>query len=340
MRNRVWHVMRSKASMGAILALSFLILLPTEGVNAQGVGSTRGLPSSSGGVHTIKGRVFFPDDKTADRHVKVRLESANTFGGLTTVTDDSGQFIFTRLEPGPYTVVVDGGKAFEIAREQVSIDREASPGGRVVDVPIYLKLKSATSISNVPKPALDLYNKAQAAIKSGDGKKAVEHLKGAVAAYPNFPAALDELGVQQLKLGQIDAAVEALESAVKIAPLDFLPRLHYGIALLNQKKFPEAEVQLRDALSKNQNSSVAHMYLGMALMHQKKLEDAQKELEVAVSTNSNDVAMAHRYLGGLYWGNRDYKRAADELEAYLKLAPNAADAEKTRQSIKELRTKQ
>jgi regulator of sirC expression with transglutaminase-like and TPR domain len=69
------------------------------------------------------------------------------------------------------------------------------------------------------------------------------------------------------------------------------------------------------------------------------MEEAQKEFEAAVSSNSSEVAAAHRYLGGIYWGNRDYKRAADELEAYLKLSPNAPDAEKTKQAIKELRSK-
>jgi regulator of sirC expression with transglutaminase-like and TPR domain len=82
------------------------------------------------------------------------------------------------------------------------------------------------------------------------------------------------------------------------------------------------------------------MYLGIALMSQKKLDEAKPELERAVSTNSSEVAMAHRYLGGLYWGERDYKRAADELEAYLKLVPKAADAEKTKAAIKDLRSKQ
>jgi regulator of sirC expression with transglutaminase-like and TPR domain len=52
------------------------------------------------------------------------------------------------------------------------------------------------------------------------------------------------------------------------------------------------------------------------------------------------VAVAHKYLGGIYWGLRDYKRAANELETYLKLVPKAADAERTRAAIKDLRTKE
>lgn len=336
-----WRVIPSHQSLFRVLAAVILMTFPLVVVRAQGVGSSRGLPSSSGGFHTIKGRVYFPDDRLADRHVKVRLESANTFGALSTVTDENGQFRFNRLEAGPYTVVVDADKAYETAREVVNIDREASPGGRIIDVPIYLKLKSTTDAAfAVPKSALNLYKKAQDSIQSGDGKTAIEHLKGAVAIYANFVQAFNELGVQYLKFGQIDEAADALKSAVKLAPGDFQPRLNYGIALLNQKKFAESEEQLRAALKKNATAPTAHMYLGMALMNQKKLEEAQKELEIAISSNSSEVRVAHKYLGGIYWGMRDYKRAADELETYLKLMPKAGDAERTRAAIKDLRSKQ
>jgi tetratricopeptide (TPR) repeat protein len=68
--------------------------------------------------------------------------------------------------------------------------------------------------------------------------------------------------------------------------------------------------------------------------------EAEKELLRAVSFGSPDLSIAHYYLGGIYWGKRDYKKAADELETYLKLSPNAPDAEKTRATIRELRAKQ
>jgi tetratricopeptide (TPR) repeat protein len=94
------------------------------------------------------------------------------------------------------------------------------------------------------------------------------------------------------------------------------------------------------ALAKNEAAPTAHMYLGIALMNLKRLDEAEKELLVAVNSKSNEIAPAHRYLGGIYWGMRDYKRAADELETYLKLMPNAADADRTKAAIKDLRSKQ
>jgi Tfp pilus assembly protein PilF len=145
--------------------------------------------------------------------------------------------------------------------------------------------------------------------------------------------------VQYLKLGQLDNAVDALKQAVKLAPEDFLPRLNYGIALLNQKKFNDSEEQLRIALSKNSSAPTAHMYLGIVLAVQRKLDEGQKELDLAVASNSSEVYLAHRYLAGIHLERKDFSRAADELESYLKLVPKAHDAEVLQQKIKELRNR-
>ncbi|HUE81060.1 MAG TPA: tetratricopeptide repeat protein [Pyrinomonadaceae bacterium] len=128
-------------------------------------------------------------------------------------------------------------------------------------------------------------------------------------------------------------------SGRKIAPDDFEVRLYLGIALLNLKRFVESEEQIRAALEKNQSAPTAHMYLGLALLSQNRLNEAQKELEESAGSKSLDVGLAHKYLGGIYWAQRDYKRAADELETYLRLMPKAADAEKTRVAIKDLRSR-
>ena len=334
-------MLRIKVS-GCVIGAFVMVIATLASAQAQGVGSSRGLRSTSGGIHTIKGRVFFPDDRPTETRVRVRLEGANTFGAPSAVTDADGQFVFNGLEAGPYAVVIDGDKLFEPVREAISIEREASPGARTINVPIYLKYRPTANpaFASVPAPALDLYSKGLESARKGDQKKAVEQLRAAITAFPNFAQAHNELGVQYLKAGDVNNAVNSLETAVRLAPTDFQSRLNLGIALLNQKKFAESEQQLAEALKQSPSSSLAHMYLGMALMNQKKLEEAQKELETAVSSNSSEVGVAHKYLGGIYWGMRDYKRAADELETYLKLVPKAPDAERTRAAIKDLRSKQ
>ena len=339
-----------------ILSLVILLLLlalatrhPALAQSGGGVDQT-----GTGGRHTIQGRIYFPSGRRTDTRVQVKLETFNS-GELSVFSDPNGSFVFNGLEPGSYTVVIDAGVDYEVARERVYIDTDGSnsrrgvvlpPVSRIHTVQISLQLKNEgaakaavinAALAAVPDNARELYRKAMDSLQSGDSAKAIEQLKAAVASYPQFPIALNELGVQYLKLGQLDKASESLKLAVKFAPEDFLPRLNYGICLLNQRLFAESEDQLRTALTKNSTAPTAHMYLGIALAIQRKLDDGQKELEVALASTSSEVALAHRYLAGIFLERRENKRAADELETYLKLVPKAPDAAILQRKIKELR---
>src|SRR5215510_6725891 len=217
-------------------------------VKAQAPGSNRGL-ASSGGSNMIQGRVHFPSGQAASgKTIKVSLESVSAFGSMSTVADQDGVFRFTSLEAGDYTIVVDAGNEYEKAREPVSIYREASPGGRSVQVAIqlYAKVDSSNPLfANVPEKAPNLYQKGSAAARKGDAKAAVESLSAAVAAYANFPTALSELGSQYLILKQYDKAGAAFEQLVKLKPQDVTAHLNLGIVAYNEKKMDEAEAHLR-----------------------------------------------------------------------------------------------
>src|SRR5206468_3071157 len=69
------------------------------------------------------------------------------------------------------------------------------------------------ALAEVPEQARTLYEKALDLAKTGDSAaRAIENLKTAISLYPKFPLALNELGVQYLKLGQANRAVEPLRS--------------------------------------------------------------------------------------------------------------------------------
>ena len=336
---------------GYALMLAVLVSSVSFSARAQGVGSSRGL-SSGDGNHTIQGRVYFPGGQSNGKALKIILETNNSMGGSSTVTDLDGTFRFNNLRPGTYAVVVDGGKEYEAVREPVNID----PGGAgpVSQVNIQLRPKidaSNPSFAGVPQNALDFYQKGTAAAQKGNTKSAVEFLGKAVGAYPNFSAALSDLGVQYMKLGQMDKAAETLEALLKLKPNDATAHLDLGIALYNQstalysekkpdeaaQKADQAVTQLQEALQLKSPGPTAHYYLGMSLIKLKKFDDAQKELELAISNGGENLAQAHRYLGGLYQRAQKNKEAADELEKYLKLDPKAPDADHIKEIIKTLR---
>jgi Flp pilus assembly protein TadD len=327
---------------------ALLIAFCADASRAQigGIDSDPGDPGT-GGRNTIQGNVFFANGRRADRRVKVRLRSIT--GDQFTMSDDNGAFSFRRLQGGSYTIIVDAGSEFEIAYETVDIidpPRRRGDSGQLQTVQITLSAKQNAvrpagtvdaSTAGVPEPARALYKEALEVAQSGDSKKAIGMLEEALKIYPNYMSALNELGLQYMKIKKLDKAEESLRQAVKIAPDAFLPRLNYGILLLQKKDYVAAATELQRAAQKDNASAAVHFHLGRAFVNMAIYNKAEKELQQALSLGGQDMAEAHRYLGAIYIEMRDSGRAADSLEKYLSFAPKAKDADKIREIIKQLR---
>lgn len=332
--------------------LCVLVLLTAcVAVSAQlpgGVGSTRGLPESSGS-NTIQGRVYFPEGRAPDRRFRVTLES-NEESSKSTQTDADGGFRFTGLKSGSFTVVVEGGKDYENAREIVYLEG----GLRNTNVPIHLKSKADTAaLARIPSPARDSYTKAMDALGKGDSKKAVEFLSNAVKLYPDFPQAVTELGRQYLLLNQMGRAAETYRALVTLKKDDPSAHFNLGLALYNvslglqsekkteeaNQRLAEAEQALRQSLALKMQGPNPHYYLGLTLIRFRKYDEAQKEMELAIANGGETLPLAHKYLGGLYISAKRNKEAAEHLEKYLQLEPKAKDAEQIKNTIKDLRAK-
>src|SRR5437868_3037289 len=313
-------------------------------------------PTGTGGQHSIHGRIYYPSGRRSDKRVMVKLETYNS-GELSVMSDANGSFTFTGLIPGNYIVALYAGDEYEPVREPVYIDSEGNtsrigikmpivPRSYTVQIALQLKHGDASkrgvfeaALASVPEAARDHYLQALQQLKLGDNKKAVEELNAAISGYDNFPLALNLLGVLYLRSGLANKAAQVFEKSTRLTPQDFPARLHYGIALLNLRRYSDAEKEFRIALGINNSIATAHMYLGITLAVQRKLEEGERELQTAINSKSAEVALAHRYLGGIFLERRDYKHAAEELETYLKLAPNATDASVLQQTIKDLHSK-
>src|SRR5688572_23777999 len=304
----------------------------------------------TGGRYVIQGTLVFPSGTRVDRPVKVRL-STPMRGEISTMTDTNGRFLFRRLSPGNYTIVIDGGESYENVTEQTNIiqaGRSIGSTEEIIPIMIRLKPKAGESmrpevvhaeLANVPKPAVDLYNSALKLAQEGKNKAAVEKLNQAISAHPNFMLAFNELGVQYQKVNELEKANEALQSALKISPASFTPLVNHGIVLVRLKKYAEAEVDLRAALKENDQSAIAHFYLGRALAYLGAFDEAEKELNTAITLGGEQMKEAHRYLGAIYHARGDTARAIAQLETYLKVAPKAEDADAVRQLIRQLKEK-
>ena len=291
----------------------------------------------------IQGRIYFPTGQSVTgKTIKISLESVSAFGSMSTVADQDGTFSFRNLVNGGYTVVVDAGSEYEKMREPVTFDPNG--GGRTVQVNIQLHPRIDSSnplFAGVPEKALVLYQKGSTAAKKGDPKAAIESLNGAVTAHPNFPIALSELGTQYMLLKDMDKASETFEGLLKLKPNDVSAHLNLGIIAFNKKKFDDAGSHLRKAIELKSPGPTAHYYLGLTLISTRKFADAETEFQAAITNGGENLAVAHKYLGGLYMNNPDKKQdAINELEKYVTLDPKASDVERIKNTIKELKNKQ
>jgi tetratricopeptide (TPR) repeat protein len=327
-----------------LIFLTVILTAATSFSQTSGLDPDIGNPGLNG-QSIIQGRIFYPSGTPLDRRVRVRVRSVRG-GPSSTTSDDNGAFTLVRLPQGTYDLTVDAGPEFEAANESVEIRTD----GQTAYVQFQLKLKAAlpgnppgvinAALAAIPKPAQDLYQQALASSQSGDHKKAVDQLKKALAVAPEFVLALNELGMQYLKLNDLARASESLQQAVKLLPDAFVPRLNYGLVLLQQKKYSEAEAELHAANTRNDKSAPAHEYLGRALIGLQRLDEAEKELQQSVALGGEQAVNAHRYLGALYMQRGEDARAIVELQEYLRLQPKVKDADQIKQILKDLGAKE
>src|SRR5262249_26034411 len=195
---------------------------------------------------SISGRVVLPSGRSLDSNVKIVL--SNTQSPLDTLyTDKHGEFRFMNMREGIYYIeVVGDSKFYEPVSKEVPVPRGAN-----VNVTIFLQEKTVMSFKRpgtalvsavdfnqrAPDQARKEYERASQLIGKGDFLKAIEHLKQAIDIYPDYLMARNDLGVQYLKLKQLEPAAEQFELILEREPKDFGSRLNLGLVLMEQKRY-------------------------------------------------------------------------------------------------------
>lgn len=302
----------------------------------------------TGGKNTIQGNIYYENGRRLDRRVKVRLRGLYTDNFM--MSDDTGTFTFRRLVGGTYSVTIDAGGEFETVTENVDVidatGRRRGDPGQTYTLQMMLRPKQAVarpvgtvdaSAGSVPEPVRKLYKEALNSIQDGDSKKAIEQLNDALKLSPTFVPALNELGLQYMRLKDYDKAEAALRKGIELMPEAFTLQLNFGILMLQKKDYTSAAGALERAVQKDNSSAAAHFHLGKALVNMAAYNKAEKELLQAISIGGENTVEAHRYLGAVYIETHNNARAVEQLEQYLSLAPKAKDADKIRQIVSQLR---
>ncbi len=197
---------------------------------------------------------------------------------------------------------------------------------------------SVTSL-NAPKDARSAYKKASAQIRRHKLDEAKKELEKAVKLYPRYAAAWTDLGWILEQQNSLLEARAALSEAQK-ADNNFVPA-YIGLAsvALRESNWEEAqELSARATQLDAVDFPLGSYYNAAANVQLGHLDQAQKSARMAERLDVlHALPQVKLLLATILAMKGDSAEAADELEAYLRLVPNAENTDKIRQRIADLK---
>lgn len=323
--------------------ISSLLLFFVSLTSGQNIDRLRPTDTRLGGSHAIVGTVFGPSGQRSDRRLSIRI-TTQTRGDIVAMTDDNGEFAFSGITDGTFEISINKEKDFEGFTQQVSFARGQNATTQTLVIKLVAKRGTAvkpgvvnSQFANVPVQAMTFYNAALKLAGEGNHTGAIEQLRQATEQHPDFMLAFNEMGVQYMRLNDLTQADASFVLALKIEPDALAPLTNRGIVLFQLKRYVEAEPILRKAVKIKDDVPVGHYFLGQTLANLGSFDEAEKELIIAVKNGGEAMKEAHRILAIIFGARGEKKKAAAELETYLKLAPRTPDAEQIRKVIAELK---
>lgn len=159
------------------------------------------------------------------------------------------------------------------------------------------------------------------------GKNSVAQLyaQELVKANPNNPTAHILLGDALWTLGQAKAAGDEYLTAQKLAPTDGTVQANLGLFYAREKKFSEAENELKAAMQAAPSSFVVLNDYSNFLVSQGKNSQANDLVSQFLAKNPNDPR-AHLLKGRIDLASNNKAEALSETQECLKLDPRNVDA--------------
>ena len=293
----------------------------------------------------IEGRVALPSGFAAERYIKITVR--NSVSILNRIyTNKHGEFRFHDLSEGIYYVQAEvEGANFEPAVEKVALGR-----GIVYELTLHLREKKGPEIRGpggrivsaaelrqpVPVAAKKEYEVALKRVAKGDVSQAAAHFEQALAIYPEYLAARNDLGAQYLKLKRVDEAEAHFRTVIERDPKNLYATFNLGLGRIERRDYAGAISQLQLAIAIDSAWPTARLWLGFAKLEMGNLPSAERELTKALVMGGADCVAAHYHLARAYLMRGDRKEASRALKAYLEEAPHGEYVKEARELAKKL----
>lgn len=255
------------------------------------------------------------------------------------ITNAQCEAEFTNLGEGTYTLAVSGpglantstfvtvspgSTQFNVKVKRVGETDHANAGSGGAFV-------SATDLAAPAKARKELI-KANEQIERRDFSKAIQTLNHAIAIYPSYANAYNNLGVIYARLGDRDREREALQKAIGIDD-HFAPAyLNLGRLDIATNNCPDAETVLSKAASYDPANSMTLILLTYCEFMDQHFDEAIATSR-RVHTLHGPHSSVHLIAAQAFRQKRDRANAVAELELFLKEEPTGERAEAARKDL-------
>ncbi len=323
---------RARFSIGVVIGLLALAQPPPIGAQEIGINRLEGNLRSGGRERPV---------------VKVRLILERGMRPVgETISGTDGRFYFDSLLPSDYLLETEETPVFQATTTRLRIYQYTAQEGTNNHVSVTLPLKENATVivgtvaadvdTGAPEAARKHLDAGQRAALSGDSAKAITEFRTALSMWPEYYGARLDLGRELRKQGKFKDALEALEPLRTRAPKKAEPLIEIGIVNMALDHRDTAADALKAAIRLDDSNWSAHLYLGYALVDVND-EEAEPHFWRALKLNEKEAVKAHLALARLAARYGYTKDAVDQLDAYLRLEPNAPDAESVRKLAEKLR---
>ena len=161
--------------------------------------------------------------------------------------------------------------------------------------------------------------------EEGRMEEAMEHYQKAIQLNPNFPDALNDVGLALAAQGRFDEAIENYRKAIQMDPNRFEMQYDLGLALAAENRLDDAIKHYYKALQINPNLPEVLDSLGNALAAKGRFDEAIKSYRQAILVNSNH-SETFFHLGMTLGELGRSREAVAQYREALRLNPNLIGA--------------
>ncbi len=189
---------------------------------------------------------------------------------------------------------------------------------------------------SVPKDARHQLSQAVEAELSGDSNDAIHHLKHALTIDPNYPEALNNLGVRLYHNHEYVKSIECLRKAVELKSHFYDAWANLGSVMLASGEFRDAiQVNLR-ALDLRPQDARINMQLGLNYYYVRDYAKATMYLKKAMIVDPLSANSPQLFLAQIAIFEKKGAEAAEYIRLFMKVHPNSPLVPQLKQALEEV----